>query len=918
MAIAFADAGTGVSTQSSGAALSPANPATVNANDILIIHAYYEGTTAAPATPNGFTLLGSSPYTIESTIGRHWVFGKIADGTEGGASNALGTAGGTDQRAARVYRFSGYVGPGAITDITGSFAHLSHATDPQMPTVTTSVNGGLAVALVAQNDNNAAGNATGESGGDWTEATAEYTANLTPGLMLQVQTATPTANPGTISGGSVATTNDPCGVIGFAIHTLVSAYSTTDSDSATASEAYELQISAADSITLAEAYQIGPTTSDSGTFRDSLHYLRIGGAVGYPYISTPDTASLDITSDIDMRIKVALDDWTAANTNLLAAKAISNDVAFLWVVTATGALQLYLTSNGSTLVSATSSTTAGVADGATKWLRATWRNSDNRVQFFTGDDGVSWTQLGTNQTINLTGIKNSAAKLTLGSDEAGLFGTMVGNIFSFELRDGIDGTVVANPDFEDDSQWQVGDDAGDAGVDGAGKTWTLENTGKIAPYGLTLSSASAASDSATLSESYVLEIGTATDSATFGESGSVNAGVANVDKSDSDSLALAESVVLSVSVAGTETATFTETVALSATAAGSDSHTLTETGSAGATLAHSDSAAFADSTYVLEPGRAADSVTATDTASSLTVAAGGSDFGVLAERVPDVAQSVTDSLSFTDPGSVSAAVSGTDAASAADTGSAAATVSGLDSGTLTERTPDIAQTATDSAAHGETISLSAAAAGSDSFTHTEGGPQISLEASDSATLGESGSIDQGIGSESKSDSDTFTFGETATVSVTLVGSDSATLTETSTASATINHNDSGTLGDSGNLTASIDVNDTATLDEAFWTLAAALVGADSHSLGETGSLGEGTVNKSASDTFTVTDTLGALDSIHFLETGRNTAPGAASGQLATAAASRSGVTLGAAGTRATPGTSGSRIASNDDGRSTLE
>jgi len=153
---------------------------------------------------------------IESTIARMWVFGRIADGSEDGAAVAFGNPAVTTQRAARIYSFSGYVGA-TIKDNVRNFAFLSHATDPQMPTVQTTKAGSLAVALVGQNDNNTAGDATGESGGNWVEAVAEFTANLTPGLMLQIQTCTPTSDPGTVSGGSVATTNDPCGVIAFQV-----------------------------------------------------------------------------------------------------------------------------------------------------------------------------------------------------------------------------------------------------------------------------------------------------------------------------------------------------------------------------------------------------------------------------------------------------------------------------------------------------------------------------------------------------------------------------------------------------------------------------------------------------------------------------------------------------------------------------
>lgn len=217
MAIAYKSQGSGVATEASGGALSPLCPATVDVGDILIAHTGWEGTSNAPSTPTGWTLLGG-PYTIESAH-RHWVFGRIAQGNEDAAAVAFGSPAVTTVRTARVYSFSGRE-LGSITELVPSisFAHLSHATDPQMPTVTTTVTGAMAVACVWQADDNAQASATGESGGDWVEAVGEYVQSATtPDTGMGIQTCIPTANPGTVTGGTISTTDDPCGVIGFEI-----------------------------------------------------------------------------------------------------------------------------------------------------------------------------------------------------------------------------------------------------------------------------------------------------------------------------------------------------------------------------------------------------------------------------------------------------------------------------------------------------------------------------------------------------------------------------------------------------------------------------------------------------------------------------------------------------------------------------
>ena len=219
MSIAYKSAGTGATTEASGGDLAPTCPATVDAGDILIAHVGYEGTATTPSTPSGWALL-SGPHVIESAH-RHWIFGKIAAGTEDGAAISFGTPAVTTMRTGRIYSFSGRVG-GTITALVpaASFAHLSHGTDPQMPTVTTTKAGALAVACTFQLDDNPQASATGESGGDWAEISAghEYVQSATtPDSCLHIQVCTPTADPGTVTGGTVATLNDPCGVIGFQI-----------------------------------------------------------------------------------------------------------------------------------------------------------------------------------------------------------------------------------------------------------------------------------------------------------------------------------------------------------------------------------------------------------------------------------------------------------------------------------------------------------------------------------------------------------------------------------------------------------------------------------------------------------------------------------------------------------------------------
>lgn len=214
MAIAYKSAGSGSTTEASGGNLAPLCPAVVDANDILILHAYYEGTVTAPTTPSGWILIANN-IPVE-TVGRHYVFAKLAIGTEDGTAISLGTPAVTTMRTARIYSFSGWTF-GTIEQNIGTVTTTTHATDPVMPNVTTSQVGHLAVALIFQADDNTMGAPTGVTGGTWTQRVLYEQLATTPDSALALYDCTPTANPGTVSGGTIATANDPTGSIGFSI-----------------------------------------------------------------------------------------------------------------------------------------------------------------------------------------------------------------------------------------------------------------------------------------------------------------------------------------------------------------------------------------------------------------------------------------------------------------------------------------------------------------------------------------------------------------------------------------------------------------------------------------------------------------------------------------------------------------------------
>jgi hypothetical protein len=227
MAIAYGSAGVGAGTENLNAQLAIPCPATVNANDILIAHVIWLDNVSEPVDPAGWTRLYptsglGAPLGTGTPVGRAYVYGKIANGTEGGTTINFGTTATTVGRFGRIFTFTGYVS-GSITDVVplASFSNIASLQNPPMPTVTTTTAGSLAIALVSQDDNNSIAAATGATGGTWAEPSlfVEFSnASIgAQGAMCQLQICTPTSNPGTVTGGSSATNADKGSTIGFEI-----------------------------------------------------------------------------------------------------------------------------------------------------------------------------------------------------------------------------------------------------------------------------------------------------------------------------------------------------------------------------------------------------------------------------------------------------------------------------------------------------------------------------------------------------------------------------------------------------------------------------------------------------------------------------------------------------------------------------
>jgi len=203
--------------------------------------------------------------------------------------------------------------------------------------------------------------------------------------------------------------------------------------------------------------QLGSTVSaDSNDPKylswDGNNYLYLPG-VDSNYASTPDAAALDVTGDVDFRCKVALDDYTTATgTEFIAKWTGPSNYSYVFGINSGGTLNLAWTTSGAvgTIVNKSSTVAVGLADGATKWVRATLDvdngASGNDVKFWLSDDGITWTQLGaTVTTAGVTSIYAGTATVAVGAYNDGSI-PAAGKFYRAQILNGIDGTLVFDMD----------------------------------------------------------------------------------------------------------------------------------------------------------------------------------------------------------------------------------------------------------------------------------------------------------------------------------------------------------------------------------------------------------------------------------------------------------------------------------------
>lgn len=213
-------------------------------------------------------------------------------------------------------------------------------------------------------------------------------------------------------------------------------------------------------------------------------YMQLGGGATAS-ASAPDSTALSITGDIDIRVNADIDNWWAQDRNLLSKYLTTgNQRSYQFIVQEDGYPRLQWSADGSASINIISTIPLPFTSG--RWsVRATLDVNNgaagNTVTFYYSADtdltNATWTTLDTVVTAGTTSIFNSTAGVYIGDNQASDLSTegLYDKFFSAQVRSGIAGTIVANPDFTT----LTGNTAAFHDTASTPVIWTLNNTAYI-------------------------------------------------------------------------------------------------------------------------------------------------------------------------------------------------------------------------------------------------------------------------------------------------------------------------------------------------------------------------------------------------------------------------------------------------------
>ena len=197
--------------------------------------------------------------------------------------------------------------------------------------------------------------------------------------------------------------------------------------------------------------------------------------------STPNAAANRITGSLTLIGYVTPFDWSPSSIQTLISKweIIENERAYLVTLQTDGTFNLLTSTDGTVVVTSSSTAATGFTGGTGHWWQITWNDSTDKSNFFTSNDArntdpltVIWSQLGDTDISHVSaGINGSSAPVEIGSNRGGAIERLAGKTARTIIISGTDETAMPAVDFNPADA--------DPGVAIDTDTWTSSTTSEV-------------------------------------------------------------------------------------------------------------------------------------------------------------------------------------------------------------------------------------------------------------------------------------------------------------------------------------------------------------------------------------------------------------------------------------------------------
>jgi hypothetical protein len=187
------------------------------------------------------------------------------------------------------------------------------------------------------------------------------------------------------------------------------------------------------------------------------NHLYLPGVNGN-YVSIPDNPLLALTGNIEVVMRVALNDWTPTASQYLVGKWVGAKYSWSILVNITSGVFIFSwmpdaasSSSGTGGISVNTAPPTGLVDGTTVWLRCKFNVSNRQFSVEWAADSPtepsSWGTVAATSTGASTSIFQTSAPLEIGSVDNGATSPLNGKVYRAILRNGFAGPTVVDVDF---------------------------------------------------------------------------------------------------------------------------------------------------------------------------------------------------------------------------------------------------------------------------------------------------------------------------------------------------------------------------------------------------------------------------------------------------------------------------------------